>query len=113
MRFMGIGRLEVRFGPAKEFVPIEEPTMLRQSVRLLPVLILGFANAAMAQGTFAHIAYGAGYTTTFTFVNSSPSNQTSLNLYFYGDNGYPFCEIIPAVCHGFASMTSRPFRPPA
>jgi hypothetical protein len=82
-----IGKGEVRFGPAEEFVPIEEPTMLRQSVRFLPVLMLALACAAMAQGTFAHIAYGAGYTTTFTFVNSSPSNQTSLNLYFYGDNG--------------------------
>jgi hypothetical protein len=71
--------------------------MLRQSIRLLSILLLVCAGAAMAQGTFAHIAYGGGYTTTFTFVNGSPSLQTSLNLYFYGDNGSPLTPPIQGV----------------
>ena len=70
---------------------------MHQSIRLLPILLLVAGGGAMAQGTFAHIAYGSGYTTTFTFVNSSATDQASLRLYFYGDNGAALAPPIQGV----------------
>ncbi len=48
----------------------------------LPVL----AEVGASGGTFAHIASGGGWTTSFTLVNTGPTSA-SVTLNFFGDNG--------------------------
>jgi len=41
------------------------------------------------QGSFAQIAYGGGWQTTFTLINQSDSLLAHVTLNFYGDDGAP------------------------
>jgi hypothetical protein len=41
------------------------------------------------QGSFAQIAYGGGWQTTFTLVNPSDTRLAFVTLNFYGDDGAP------------------------
>lgn len=41
------------------------------------------------QGSFAQIAYGGGWQTTFTLLNQSDTHLASVTLSFFGDDGSP------------------------
>ena len=61
--------------------------MLQRTARLFTlVFAIGVAGAS-AQGTFGHLAYGAGWQTTFLIVNQDQVNEASLSLSFYSDSG--------------------------
>jgi len=47
------------------------------------------AGCAFGQGSFAQIAYGGGWQTTFTLLNQSDTLLAHLTLNFYGDDGSP------------------------
>jgi hypothetical protein len=57
------------------------------------------------QGSFAQIAYGGGWQTTFTLVNPSAPSLAFVTLDFYGDNGLPLNVPI----QGAATTTSYTF----
>ena len=61
--------------------------MLGKAFRLLLAGFALTAGCALAQGTFAHITYGAGWQTTFTFVNLSSTDTANLSLFFYNEDG--------------------------
>src|SRR5437773_11273590 len=55
---------------------------------VLSVLCAGGAFGQL-QGTFAQIAYGASWQTTFTLINTNSTNPARVTLSFYGDDGSP------------------------
>ncbi len=61
--------------------------MARFALRLALASVLLCSGLAFAQGNFAHFAYGAGYETTFTFINLSTTDAANVNLYFYNSDG--------------------------
>ena len=61
--------------------------MLRRSVRVLAVALVGGLAVASAQGTFGHIAYGGGWQTTFVLVNENTTTAANVSLHFYSDSG--------------------------
>lgn len=83
--------------------------MARFSIRLIPAALLLCSGLAFAQGDFAHIAFGAGYQTTFTFVNLSTTDLATLNLYFYNSDG----TSLPADVQGVGKVTPYNFTIPA
>jgi hypothetical protein len=71
------------------------------------VSIAGLALAS-AQGTFGHIAYGAGWQTTFIIVNQDKTMEANVSLLFYSDSG---AALAAPVNSGPASSSySFPFR---
>jgi hypothetical protein len=64
-----------------------QSTTLRGIVRLFAILLaIGITNAS-AQGTFGHLAYGAGWQTTFLVVNQDQVTEASVSLTFYSNIG--------------------------
>lgn len=61
--------------------------MARFPLRLVLAGVLLCSGLAFAQGDFAHFAYGAGYQTTFTFINLSTSDTANASLSFYKSDG--------------------------
>jgi hypothetical protein len=61
--------------------------MLRSTTRLLTLLLAAGLAVASAQGTFGHIAYGAGWQTTFLVVNQDQTTEANVSLSFYSDSG--------------------------
>lgn len=55
----------------------------------LSIICAGSVFAQPQQGSFAQIAYGGGWQTTFTLVNPSQTSLAFVTLNFYGDNGAP------------------------
>lgn len=66
---------------------IHQFAMLRRSCQVLAVALIAGLGAASAQGTFAQIAYGAGWQTTFVLVNADTTTAASVSLAFYSDSG--------------------------
>lgn len=56
---------------------------------VLSILCAGGAFGQQVQGTFAQIAYGASWQTTFTLINMSATSPANVTLRFYGDDGQP------------------------
>jgi hypothetical protein len=64
-----------------------EFTTLRGIARFFAILLaIGLTNAS-AQGTFGHLAYGAGWQTTFLVVNQDQTTEANVSLSFYSDIG--------------------------
>jgi hypothetical protein len=61
--------------------------MLRRTVRLFALVLAAGLAVASAQGSFGHLAYGAGWQTTFLTVNQDPTTAASVTLNFYADSG--------------------------
>lgn len=61
--------------------------MLRMTVRFFTLMLAGGLAVASAQGTFGHIAYGAGWQTTFLVVNQDQTMEANASLSFYSDSG--------------------------
>jgi hypothetical protein len=61
--------------------------MLRRTVRLFTLVLAAGLAVVSAQGTFGHIAYGAGWQTTFLIVNQDQTTAASVSLSFYSDSG--------------------------
>jgi len=55
----------------------------------LSIICAGWMFGQPQQGSFAQIAYGGGWQTTFTLVNPSDTRLAFVTLNFYGDNGSP------------------------
>jgi len=53
------------------------------------IICAGSAFGQPEQGSFAQIAYGGGWQTTFTLVNPSDTRLAFVTLNFYGDDGSP------------------------
>ena len=62
-------------------------TTLRGIVRIFAILLAIGLTDASAQGTFGHLAYGAGWQTTFLVVNQDPTTEANVSLSFYSDIG--------------------------
>lgn len=79
--------------------------MLRTARLFALVLGVGLAVAS-AQGTFGHIAYGAGWQTTFLVVNQDQANSAVVSLSFYSDSGTALAPPVnggaPASMHSFS-----------
>ena len=65
---------------------------------VLSILCAGGAFGQV-QGTFAQIAYGASWQTTFTLINLNSTNPANVTLRFYADDGSP----LNAPVQGFGS----------
>lgn len=63
--------------------------MLRRTSRLVTFALIAGLAVASAQGTFGHIAYGAGWQTTFIVVNQDNTIEAKASLAFYSDSGAP------------------------
>ncbi len=61
--------------------------MRRRTFQLLILALVAGVAVASAQGTFGHLAYGAGWQTTFLIVNQDQTTAASVNLNFYADSG--------------------------
>lgn len=75
---------------------------------LLQYLALGILCAGSAfgqQGSFAQIAFGGSWQTTFTLLNLSASEPASVTLSFFGDNGSPLTTPV----QGFGNTSSYTF----
>lgn len=68
------------------------------------------AGAAFGQqGSFAQIAYGGSWQTTFTLLNLSSTDSASVTLSFFGDNGSP----LDAPVQGFGNTSTYTFTIPS
>jgi len=74
----------------------------------LSALCTGAAFGQSVQGTFAQIAYGGSWQTTFTLVNLNSSAGASVTLNFFGDGGSP----LSAPVDGAGSLSSYTFTIP-
>jgi hypothetical protein len=83
--------------------------MPRSILRFLTLGIVCAAGAFGQQGTFAQIAYGGSWQTTFTLLNRSSTNVASVSLSFFADDGSP----LNAPVQGFGNATSYTFPIPA
>jgi hypothetical protein len=73
--------------------------MLRRTVQLIALVFAAGLAVASAQGTFGHIAYGAGWQTTFLVVNQDQTIEANVSLSFYSDSG---AALTPSVNGGAA-----------
>jgi len=77
-------------------------------LRLLGLSVLCAGGAfGQVQGTFAQIAYGGSWQTTFTLINLN-SGAANVTLFFYGDDGGP----LNAPVQGFGNTTAYTFSIP-
>jgi hypothetical protein len=83
--------------------------MPRSILRFLTLGILCAAGAFGQQGSFAQIAYGGSWQTTFTLLNLSTTDLGSVTLSFFGDDGLP----LNAPVQGAGNTTSYTFTIPA
>ena len=82
--------------------------MTRFALRLALAGLLICSGLAFAQGDFAHFTYGAGYQTTFTFINLSTTDPANANLYFYNSDG----TSLQAAVQGVGNVTPYNFTIP-
>ena len=83
--------------------------MPKFNLRLFALSILCTGGAfGQVQGTFAQIAYGASWQTTFTMINLNSTNPASVTLRFYGDDGSP----LNAPVQGFGNTAVYTFTVP-
>src|SRR5579871_233153 len=61
--------------------------MLRITAQRFILLLAAGVSIASAQGTFGHLAYGAGWQTTLLVVNHDPATTADASLSFYTDIG--------------------------
>ena len=71
--------------------------------------VLCTSEAFGQQGTFAQIAYGGSWQTTFTLLNLSPTDLASITLSFFADSGSP----LNAPVQSFGSTSAYTFTIPA
>jgi hypothetical protein len=83
--------------------------MPRSIFRLFALSIVIAGGAFGQQGTFAQIAYGGSWQTTFTLLNLSSTDVASVTLSFFGDNGLP----LNAPVQDFGNASSYTFTIPA
>jgi hypothetical protein len=74
--------------------------MLRRTIRLFTLVLGAGLAVASAQGSFGHIAYGAGWQTTFFVVNEDQATAANVSLSFYSDSG---AALAPPVNGGAAA----------
>ena len=84
--------------------------MLRSTARLFTLVLAAGLAVASAQGTFGHIAYGAGWQTTFLVVNQDRTTEANVTLSFYSDLG---AALAAPVNSGPASSTYSFSIPPS
>ncbi|HLN04365.1 MAG TPA: hypothetical protein VK335_34070 [Bryobacteraceae bacterium] len=63
--------------------------MFQRTAGLLTLVLAVGVGSASAQGTFGHLAYGAGWQTTFLIVNQDQTTEANVSLSFYSDSGTP------------------------
>lgn len=63
--------------------------MLRRTFRLFALVSVSGLALVSAQGTIGHIAYGAGWQTTFIVVNEDKTVEANGSLLLYSDSGSP------------------------
>lgn len=63
--------------------------MFQRTAGLLILVLAVGVGSASAQGTFGHLAYGAGWQTTFLIVNQDRTTTANVSLSFYSDSGGP------------------------
>jgi S1-C subfamily serine protease len=84
------------------------PRLIRRLL-LLSIVCAGCAfGQFQGQGTFAQIAFGGSWQTTFTLVNQSSDELANVTLTFFGDSGAP----LNAPVQGFGSTSSYTFTIP-
>jgi hypothetical protein len=83
--------------------------MLRRSIRLFTLVLAAGLAISSAQGTFGHIAYGAGWQTTFFVVNQDQTTAANVSLLFYADSG----SALAAPVNGGAAASLHSFAIPA
>jgi hypothetical protein len=77
---------------------------------LLSILCTGAAfGQFQGQGTFAQIAYGGSWQTTFTLINVDSTDLANVTLNFFQDSGSP----LTAPVQGFGNTSSYTFTIPA
>ena len=76
--------------------------MTRIFLRLFALGLLCAGCVFGQQGSFAQIAYGGSWQTTFTLLNLSPTDSASVTLSFHGDSGTP----LSAPVQGFGNTDS-------
>ena len=77
-------------------------------LRFFGLGILCAGGAFAQQGSFAQIAYGGSWQTTFTLLNLSSAELASVTLSFFGDDGSP----LSAPIQGFGNTASYTFTIP-
>jgi len=82
------------------------PRLIRRLL-LLSVVCAGGAFGQV-QGTFAQIAFGGSWQTTFTLINVDSTDLAGVTLSFFGDNGSP----LNVPVQGFGSTSSYTFTIP-
>ena len=82
--------------------------MPRFILRLFGLCIMCAGGAFGQQGTFAQIAYGGSWQTTFTLLNLSSTGLASVTLNFFGDDGSP----LKAPVQGSGNTSSYTFTIP-
>jgi hypothetical protein len=75
---------------------------------LLSIVCAGAAFGQSVAGTFAQIAYGGSWQTTFTLINVDSIDLASVTLNFFGDTGSP----LNVPVQGFGSTSSYTFTIP-
>jgi len=79
--------------------------MPRFILRFIALSIVCAACAFGQQGSFAQVAYGGSWQTTFTLINESPTTLANVTLSFFGDDGSPLN--VPVV--GFGNTSAYTF----
>jgi len=72
---------------------------------LLSVVCAGAAFGQSVAGTFAQIAYGGSWQTTFTLINMDSADLANVTLKFFADTGSP----LNAPVQGFGNTSSYTF----
>jgi hypothetical protein len=75
---------------------------------LLSVVCAGAAFGQSVAGTFAQIAYGGSWQTTFTLINMDSADLANVTLKFFADTGSP----LNAPVQGFGNTSSYTFTIP-
>ncbi len=81
---------------------------MSKSIRFFALGILCAGGAFGQQGSFAQIAYGGSWQTTFTLLNLSSTELASVTLSFFGDDGSP----LNAPVQSFGNTASYTFTIP-
>ena len=84
------------------------PRLIRRLLLLSIVCAGGAFGQSQVAGTFAQIAYGGSWQTTFTLINMDSADLASVTLNFFADSGSP----LNVPVQGFGSTSSYTFTIP-
>ena len=88
------------------------PRLIRRLL-LLSVVCAGGAFGQSVQGSFAQIAFGGSWQTTFTLINMDSTSPAGGSLSFFGDDGSPLNVPVNVPGQSVVSTSSYTFTIPA